>query len=94
VVGVGFSTGFFIIEADVGESTPASSSNCRCLMLHSFGSVDGEPVSTILDSSLFSRWGLSKSVLDSGGVRSGTEGVTSEVGQTSVSLRWRRTMLQ
>jgi len=37
VVGVGFSTGFFIIEADVGESTPASSSNCRCLMLHSFG---------------------------------------------------------
>ena len=98
MVGVGFGTGFVIIEADGGESTPEStpafSSNCRCLVLYSLGSVDGEPVSTILDSSLFNRWGLSQSVLDSGGVRSGTEGVTGEVGQTSMSLRWRRTMSQ
>ena len=98
MVGVGFGTGFVIIEADGGtstsESTPASSSNCRCLVPYPLGSVGGEPVSTILDLSLFNRCGLSDSVLDSGGVRFGTEVVTGEVGQTNVSLRWRRIMSQ
>ena len=96
--GVGVGTGFVFFETDgvtlASESVPTSSSICRCLALSILGSADGEPVSSFLDSSLFNRRVLSNSVLDLGDVSSGTEGVSSEVGLSNTSVRWRRTMLQ
>ena len=96
MVSVGFGTGFVIIEAGGGismsESTPALTSSCRCLVPSPLGSVGEEPVSAILAFSWLSRCGFSESVLDSGGVKSGTKVVTGKVGQTNVSLRERRTV--